>query len=661
MKNIEKIILIILTAVCSTSCSNGHRAKPAIISGNISFSFEEDSSEVVLDEPTLKALDELNVFLNADLVDLTAYLIAVEPNLEIPIADYYVDEDIIVQTDLQNDGIQEITTRDKSFIEGDGFKVYKTANNEKLFENEYIDYTNYMNSIVLSNNSLALEFRINLMKLPSNSLFSYESMSELSTTYGLNLKDMLFVASFKDGKVSALSTAFQGYFESLHSNVTLIYAFVVKGYEQSLVKREIDLSGYLEVDNTTFFAVSNDIKYFLKNGTGYFANNNNKCLCLYDAKNEAIFDNEIVGYLYLDGDSSTTISVKSSETVYDKDNKQCIYDFAGKEFVFAIDPIPVIPLTKSAELSFDKVDHNYDGAICFDYENNRIILESHGKICILNNETFEIIKEFTVEGEIANIINHKDVYHVMTATEVPDDIYDNNSKGSIYVIDKNALTITELKIGVFPYNTIIDKRGNIFIAPGWGQHNYYYLYDIETGTTKIVNGNYPCSPCGYLKYNETEDYVITNETHTYGGISPYYFYFQDGEYRCERKRLKEHEDTSFGNIYFEYQNFIVAEELDAIVDISDFENPNRMYYFKWKYEASKPIICFANDNTIYILIGDSYGNTILIKNDIIDGEMVSTNYYIQESVYNFGFGLVKDGKIYLFNDLNKSFSIYNID
>ena len=667
MKTVKRLFFIVLTALCLSSCHIGHRVKPAIISDYVSFSVEEDSSSEVLDGPALEALNEVNAFLNTNRIDFTAYLIAIEPNLEIPVYSCYSDDDVIVQTNLQNEGIQEITTRDKSYIEGDGFKVYKTINNEVLFVNEYLDYTKYMNSIRYSNDSSTLEFKIDLSKFSSSSCISYGSMFELSSSYNLDLSNMLFVATFANNKVSALSTAFQAYVDSLGQFVTLVYAFVVNGYGDTFTKKEIELDGYWQVDDESFDIVKNDIERYIEFGNGYTVL---PAPFYYDTNTEIIDGDTIVGRIYLSNESEDIIQIKFSDTTFDKNSFQCTYNFLGKDLTFKLNSTNLPFISESETLPFDTINHNSDDAIEFDYDNGYVLLESDEKLVILDIDSLNVVVEFDVEGDIVNIINHDEVYHILTVTEAPIEQKtkkngDRYCKGKIYIINKGTLLLSDEPINVdtYPYYTAIDKRGDIIISPGYGSHSTLYIYKTTQKVMEPISST-SVYCCCYIEYHEDLDMILGNET-MISGRSPYYIYYQDDEYFFDSQKYfgADRKKTGFFRMCLIYKHYYVADTGYMIVDFSDWDDPKTLYCQNTglNYFSKNTPICFASNDTIYILKDYNDQISALIKNSLVDDGIVTYCQFIFKSFSDYSFGFVRDGKIYLYDNTAKEFFIYIFD
>lgn len=640
----KKILPIILLATSLAACQNTN-------SNNSSPAFNYDA-----------AYQEIDTFFNSPNNDFIMKLNTAGTMTSL--MSFYSDEEVIIQSTYNNADLKEITTKDKSVLDGDGFKVYLEKDNSKLFKNEKVDLNQYFKRSAYRSYYKTFEFTMNLKEASAKAgILNSEALDELNKQFLIDLENVSFLVEFNTvGKISTLSMVFDEYTEKLYGvNVPLRIVYSVTSYGNDVRKRTVNLDSYLKVDQATYNIVEKDFAYKIEYGYGYGFSSNLHSYSDYFI-NEVPQD-EVVAYL--DAPSiEDDIEILFKDLVFDKETGKYTYSFAGKTFEMDIKIINGKIVTKKDTTPFDKIAVSEGDKRAFDLDNDRILINSNNKILVFNISSLEVVKEYEIEGQVNEILVHDDVYHITTVTETPSSGYhtDYDNRGIIYVIDKTSLEVIDtIHMETSPDYTVIDKRGDIIVCPGRGQFCPIYIYHPTTKTTEhLCNYDYYFYHGSYLVYNEEKDMLIVNDTCISSGIDPEFFFYQNGQYVHDKER-KVFCDVgpSYAVVSLYYNGYFVSQS-DYLVNVKTWFEPVCTKYIDGVLSNSfTRCMSFPGDNNIYIMREDRNQNAFFVKVDTESGD--TSLYFTNEKAENFTFGFVKDHLVHLYDNTNKSLVTFDLN
>ena len=575
---------------------------------------------------------------------------------------FYSDDEKIIRSTYNNADLKEITTKDKSVLYGDGFKVYIEKDNSSLFNNKQINIKQYFKKSSFRSYSKTFEFTMNLKEASTKTgLLDSDALDELNNEFLIDLENVDFLVEFNSGRISNLSMMFDKYSEQLFGiPVQLRIVYSVTSYGDNLRKRTISLDDYLKVDQATYDIVEKDFAYKIEYGYGYGFSSN---LSYSDYFINEVPENAVVAYL----DAPTIeddIEILYKDLVFDKGTGKYTYSFAGKSFTMDIKIIDGKIVERKEEIPFDKISVNEGDKVTHDLDNNRVLITATNKIQVFDVSTVEVIKEHDIEGQVNQILVHDDVYHVTTVTETPSSGYynDYDNRGLIYVINKTSLEVIDtIHIDTAPDYTVVDKRGDIIVCPGRGQSCPIYIYHPATKTTEhLCNYDYYFYHGSYLEYDKEKDMIIVNNTCVSSGIDPEFFVYQNGQYVHDKDhKVICEKGPSYATVGLYYNGYFVSQS-DYIVNVKNWFEPVCTKYIDEALSNSwTRVIAFPGNGNIYIIREDRNKNAFIVKVDTESGDI--STYFTSEKAENFAFAFVKDNLAYLYNKTSKSLVIFDLN
>ena len=575
---------------------------------------------------------------------------------------FYSDDEKIIQSTFNSADIKEITTKDKSVLYGDGFKVYIEKDNTALFNNEQIDISQYFKRSSFKSYVNTFEFTMNLKEASTKTgLLDSEALDELDDTFLIDLENVDFLAEFNSGKLTTLSMVFDKYTEALYGvpiNLRIIYS--VGSYGDNLRKRTISLDDYLKVDQATYDIIEKDFAYKIEYGYGYSFYSN---LSYSDYFINEVPEDEVVAYLSSPVNREE-IEIKFKDLVLDEETGKYTYYFAGKTFTMDIKIINGKIVTKKDTTPFDKIAVSEGDKRTFDLDNDRILINVNNKIQVFEISTLEVIKEYDIEGQVNEILVHDDVYHITTVTETPSSGYynDYDNRGIIYVIDRTSLEVIDtIHMETSPDYTVVDKRGDIIVCPGRGQSCPIYIYHPTTKTTEhLCDYEYYFYHGSYLVYDKEKDMLVVNNTCISSGIDPEFFFYQNGQYVHDKERKVFCDiGPSYAVVSLYYNGYFVSQS-DYLVNVKSWFEPVCKKYIDGVLSNSfARCMSFPGDNNIYIMREDRNKNAFFVKVDTESGD--TSLYFTDEKAENFTFGFVKDHLVHLYDKTNNSLVTFEIN
>ena len=670
MKSIKRALLIIPVLISIASCNNKM---------SLTASFENYAME----------LKELNSLLSTNRIGYSLEL-QVNNNRQKPLT-FYSDEEKIINTTYAIAGlskemtIEEILTPNDYFLSGDGFNVHVFSDNRELFNHNLYTSFDIRDYIVKIDNKLSTDscfvFYINKNKI-DEIIPDYGVIDDIDAAlkeYGVKIKNVCFYAYFENGNISTLSMVFDEEFDKASSRtgnqVRLNYVF--NGYGDNLTTLPpIETNLYLSVTPQIFNMIIEDINTVIERGQGF----------MFDSQvwrktyvNELPLD-ECVGVLSLYNHPEYDKTIYFRDLTFDDSVNKWQFTFVGKVFEVQLNYFECTFIQPSNSIEAN-LNITKDSVVQEDYENRRLLFNTPANnLRIMDTDFFSLIKEIEVEGDIVNIVNHKDVYHVMTVTKYAGykQYKDSDCAGNIYVIDKKQLEILDRYfVNTYPYNSIIDKRGNIVVSPGFGQHVSLYQYKVsERKLVKFKAERDMNYECDYLEYNADLDIVISNHQKLFGGVRPLCFVYRDGNYVFDHIITCESEGdnngfTSFGWIYVSCNNLFVTQDGGRIVHVNDnwesciYKTGCSNMYYSFLYQNKPFEFGFHDEEYVYaygkIREYNDYGfaGALIGKYRYINNNIEGTTYYYNVNVVpKYVFGLVKENSIYLYNPDLDSFDIF---
>ena len=225
---------------------------------------------------------------------------------------------------------------------------------------------------------------------------------------------------------------------------------------------------------------------------------------------------------------------------------------------------------------------------------------------------------------------------------------------NIYRINKDTLEITlVVSVNTYPNYIAVDKRGDILIAPGYGQHVPLYVYHSDTQTVESLvvpsQGNTLLEGT-YLVYEEEKDRLIILGDGNY----PHYYKYENNHWV---DKGNNYQANGFHNIVFKfvYKQYFIGKFF--IYDASDWDASTNKKFTDSIVSIYSPV-AFAEGNYIYDVSGDSNEGVVLTRIKIGGSIITSQFVYIQNNVNNISFGFAKDDIIYLYDNVQKAFFTY---
>ena len=576
---------------------------------------------------------------------------------------YADSEKYIITYDLYP-GVRNIATKDKTFIEGDGIKAYKLEDNSRDFESEEFDINNYIESGKFDKNgNFSCVFDVKSFSTESF-IFDVDELDSMLDYYGADMDDVPLTVTFNEGKVKDLNFALKGVLPAsgTQAKIDMTLSYNVNAYGDEVETQVVDFSEYQEVSASIFQLGEMHIGYYIENGEGFTVEPVRHSMGFhteYIGVGESDF---VVAKMKVASVPDFEMNICFSQTTYDGENENCIFDLCGKKYIIPCDFVPVYPAAAIDDVSVSRLSYasSYHESWEHDFQNNRVLLKTaDNKVTIFNGNSLRIDKELTFRGVVKNILSHENVYHIMALTsDVSSSAQDTDCNGIIYIINKETLEIDNfIQVNTYPYNTAIDNRGDIIIVPGVGSWVPLYVYHVDTGNLEAIEGR-KISNRSYLSYDKENDLIVVNDTVSSGAVYPEFYSYKEGHYVQEAKQGSNKDHTDYGVINFTYKNFIIADT--KIIDVKDWNNP-KVYdaidsYYSWEFSFS-----FAKDNTIYHVTKDfSKGILMIVKIDITDTGISKKVYSVNASAINYSFGFAKDDNIYLFDSNAKAFNIINL-
>ena len=598
-------------------------------------------------------INELNKLMSTNDINVSS---SFQVNNKItPLVNLYSDEEKIIQAYKDSDrSFREVFLKDSYILEGHGFAVFTGLNNESLFPEETgnVDMRDFIVEIDKNSNSDLLITKINYKRMATLSKIDIES-GELYDIYqrlNVDLEKLPFYVYYKDGCVSGFSIVLDEYTKtSLSSGFVCRIDYEVFGYGDRLIKQSIDIEQYKKIDMQTMLIVQKDVaNYYNQKPSLIFQTYGNFFI-------NGPKDDDVIGRFGFIDNEENMLDITFKETSYNEETQECTYFFAGKAFVITIRTLNVLNELDTLEMV---INHNHEDSIIYDYARARIVMASENKIKIIDYSSLNVIKEYDVEGEILNIINHSDVYHIMTLTEgtVSEYVKDTSCKGNIYIINTTSLDILDvIQVNTCPFNTTIDNRGNIIISPASGQNVKLYIFDINEKTLSTLKGYSVWSKC-YLDYNSDEDFVIAKSPD--GRCVT--FHYEDGQYVARLNDLSKYASEGW-TVYLKYGSYLVS--YGNIIDASDWRDLKTTELIR---TVDRFATIFCDNNCVYILnecIEDHQiieNTSSLIRISFKDGEITQDIINISLNYKDISFGLIKDDLVYLYDYKNQEFHIFDI-
>ena len=608
------------------------------------------------------AVKEVNNFFNSQYSDYAADLTITGAGTT-RLGRFYNDEDKVINTYQSN--VNEVKTKEYSYIQGYGFKCYIEDDNSKLFvPTTYFDYAKYISEAEYSKDDSRLKFEMDFDKMSAVSgIFGESSLTDALNELGVVLKKVPFEAYFnQDKKLYSLSMLISDmYKEYSLLGITIRLRFTVVQYGKDFKKEEFKTDDYQKVDYYDYDIIEHSIAECMQGEKGLFFDEE----YFREPFRNEIPQDTVVGHVCLN-------SINLKEPIYFKDltynEKGSYYYFfyATRQFKW-VPPVPTVTYLKRSNTitPTSEIKHDVKDALVEDYDNQRILLESDNKVIVLDY-SLNIIKEYEVEGEIMRILCHDDVYHITTVTESPDSSWynDYDCYGNIYVIDKTSLEIKEsiIHINCCPCYTIVDKRGDILITPGCGQGSLVSIYrSNEKKLERLeITGYLPGDKCEvgkeyYLAYYKDQDLVVMASILSTGG-HPYFIDYKDGQYTCRYYWDYKGEQLQFEYLVLAYKDYLVTPW--KLVDVSDWNNPITKRTDDQKIAHRRTEVAFAHNDYVYWLQGDYDENAYLQTVELKDDKQKMYQYMLEDKYSDFTFGFSTDSAFYMFNNKENAFYEY---
>ena len=582
----------------------------------------------------------------------------------------YSDHQKIIKEAPDYPDYLEVITVGSHYIKGDGFKAVTEESNGSLFSDEHIDISNYLTFVEKDKDSSIIEFSFHLDKFKEigSNYLAIQSLN-LLFDFAQNQNTLPFYVHMDENEtISSFEFFIEKYFDTKTLNSgTLKLFYSINGINDSIVKKTPDLEGYSSIDSKTFSIVKKNVESYLKIGATNFHISQQYLEVYFNEIPEDLYIAELWTSYFNEAGGLEQFSVKIlfKDTIFDKVTQTCTYYFCGKPFEIHLSYYETIDIDQKEERPFDinytpSGAYDYYGTIRYDTALSRVILKTADKVSIIDTSTLQVIKEFEIEGVIVNILIHENVYHVMSVTE--SSYYgnrDNACKGNIFSIDKSTLEITKLvTVQTYPYNTIIDNRGDIIIVPGFGQGVPIYIYHPIDGSIETIP-DVLVSEGSYIQYDKSLDMFVTNPTRASGGVLPSFFYYKNGQYINEKYVFPQGEFTDYGPVLFAFKNYIF--NYSYLIDVTDWHEPKaEQIIYPDLNRGNKGYFAFCDNDAVYYVRDFKKERTLIMKVTIADGAIKKTLYSTSTSVLACTFGFANDGNVYLYDATAHSFLVFDL-
>ncbi len=605
------------------------------------------------------AYQEIETFFNTPNLDFTMRLASGKKSTSLIYA--YSDGEVILEYPYSKPDLKEITTKDKSFLDGDGFKVYIEKDNSKLFGNGQLKLKDYFKGpATFYSFANIFTFTLDLKELSTKTgLFDSDALEQLNNELFFDLGNVDFEVSFTNERINTVSMVFDEYVEAAYGVIApLRIVYDINSYGDNFSKRTISLDDFLKVDQATYDIVEKDFAYIVDRGQGYSFRSN--------IDSQDYFINEIPGdtvvaYFASPIYGEENIEILFKDTIFDEQAGTITCSFAGKFYtIYNVRVVDGNVAERKDEIAFDKADIAEETVRAYDTDNNRFLIASNGKVLIFDISTLEIVKEISVQGDVIKILVHNNVYHITTLTKKHSDgLEESLNRGMIYVIDRGSMALIEsININTAPGYTTVDKRGDIIIAPELGFRCHVYIYHQASKTfSYLSNKEIDFTSGTYLTYDEDKDTLIVCDKSS--SVKPMFFAYENGKYI----RDTNHSNKGFGGpdntiVKLFYNDYFVSIQ-NKIVNVKDWENTISRSYISLNLIYGDKLITFPGDNNIYIVRTNKNNITVIVKFDTLSGEI--TNYFSNDKTNNLTFGFVKNGLIYLYDNVKKSLIVYDVN
>ena len=591
-------------------------------------------------------IKEINTFLSSPRVN---YLIEEETDYKYNnIVSYYSDEDrIMLSATSRLDGA-EIYTLDYSFLYGDGFRVKTHSNNASLFQknNNYnFNLKSYMkiNYSASTTDTLVFDISFNRINHVMYDAGALDTIHSEFKTAGININSVRFHATFKDDKLIKLSMVFDDALKKANArNKVYRIHYNIYGYGSNLsVYSDFDVDSYLLVNASVYLMIADDISAYIETGKGFQFEGPYS----YKSYPKYILDDELLGTLSLAGHWEYNLDIYFKDVEYDSKKDKYCFDFYGKTFYFTLSRVDISLAHQVRVIEQINLGNIDKSIIVGDYDNNRILISFDDCVKIFDTNLLSYTKEITVEGDIFNIVVHKDVYHIVTTTSRIQDSsvnYDNFTS-NIYVINKASLEIIDtISLPISVYDTKIDKRGDILIACGRMSYQPLFVYKTDTGTLESVGADKIYSRA-FIEYDEELDRVVylperitSTKLWVFNYVNGSYVYDSSFDMTMPGEYL---------NFSFSLNGYLVS--VDSVISFNDWSNPVVVHESKIRYS-----LAFYSQNYIFTFSRSyltSLGNGTIITMLDTSGAVPMKQYYCPLEMDKYIIGFYKDGELYLYN------------
>ena len=609
-----------------------------------------------------KEIVEFESFLNAHCYQENAKYKVYSDSLDIdePIFYKYSDEDKIIVNNSKIEDIKELYSLNHSYIEGNGFKVFKNCNNNYMFEDKSFSVRNAITSIDSSSTSSLLKIKVNATKL-ATSLFDVlqnKVIVDGSYKFSIDYSSLNLHIMFEENVVKEVDIVFD-------SNVTfcrVIYSNIVYG-DVLTKKPAINDEEYTEVDDNTFELIKKDIYNYSIGGYGFTIQPYTERLPYLN--DEMPNENDIVAvFSFLSEGIKKNILFK--ETIFNNVDYSCTYVYAGRPFTTSIVHIEVDYLNCVETIDSNQtIDYKRGNLLRFDYNYKHVVMKmTNNSFSIFDINTLKTAKTYEVEGDIVNILIHEEVYHIMTVTKYDENNRnDANCEGKIYVISGLTLEIVDtISLNTYPYSTAVDKRGDIILSPGCGEYTPIYL--IKNGVMEIIAENY-YQYGKFIDYNKEKDEFVVNDMFVTGAVHPKRFKYNEATSSYEYdSSFNNNNYTGYGLVNFSFNHYMMVKKYSELVDVYDWEHPTTKFSSWDIYSRNEVEIFFHEEDAIYLIsyCGDRgyyEGSHYKLRKLCLEEnrDVVVKEYCVMIDVYQYTFGFVKNSMLYFYNSETNAFSV----
>ena len=462
-------------------------------------------------------------------------------------------------------------------------------------------------------------------------------------TAGININSVRFHATFKDDKLIKLSMVFDDALKKANArNKVYRIHYNIYGYGSNLsVYSDFDVDSYLLVNASVYLMIADDISAYIETGKGFQFEGPYS----YKSYPKYILDDELLGTLRLAGHWEYNLDIYFKDVEYDSKKDKYCFDFYGKTFDFTLSRLDISLAHQVRVIERINLGNIDKSIIVGDYDNNRILISFDDCVKIFDTNLLSYTKEITVEGDIFNIVVHKDVYHIVTTTSRIQDSsvnYDNFTS-NIYVINKASLEIIDtISLPISVYDTKIDKRGDILIACGRMSYQPLFVYKTDTGTLESVGADKIYSRA-FIEYDEELDRVVylperitSTKLWVFNYVNGSYVYDSSFDMTMPGEYL---------NFSFSLNGYLVS--VDSVISFNDWSNPVVVHESKIRYS-----LAFYSQNYIFTFSRSyltSLGNGTIITMLDTSGAVPMKQYYCPLEMDKYIIGFYKDGELYLYN------------